>query len=271
MSKSIALKNISKYALYEASVQDAADDAKILYKLYTRIRGYKPHSFREDFCGTFKIASEWVKIHRDNSALGLDIDPVPISYGKEFHWPELTKDQQNRLSIRVQNVLKPTKPSADLIAACNFSYWIFKKREQMIHYFSQVRKSLKSDGLFFLDIVGGYEMMELHKDRHRYKLGKTPFTYIWQLERFNPITHDGFFSISYEIKGGKKMKRAFTYDWRVWTIPELRECMAEAGFKRSWVYWEKDDRNGHGTGEFYASEKEENCPVWIAFIVGSKN
>jgi len=259
----------NKYALYEASVQAAEDDAEILRELYSKIRKKQARRFREDFCGTFQVAAEWVKKSPKNKALALDIDPAPLAYGREHHLSKLDASQQKRLRVMQKNVMTVTSPKSDLIAASNFSYWIFKERKAMIRYFKAVRQSLQAKGLFFLDIVGGTEMIEEHKDTNRFKVGKQSFTYYWELERFNPVTHEGFFSISYKMKGGKKQKQVFTYDWRVWSIPEIRECLHEAGFEKTWIFWERDDEDGQGTGEFYLTEKEENCPVWIAYVVGS--
>ena len=66
------------------------------------------------------------------------------------------------------------------------------------------------------------------------------------------------------------MRRAFEYDWRMWTIPEIRECMEDAGFKSTYVYWEGDDGDGGGNGEFERITTEENCEAWIAYVVGLK-
>ncbi len=258
-----------KYRLYEASVQDAADDARILAKIYHQIRKRPARKFREDFCGTFKIAAEWVKRHSQNSALALDIDPEPLAYGKKTHFSALSLAQQKRLHIFQKNVLSRTEP-VDIVGALNFSYWIFKTREKLIDYFKHAKLSLKKDGLLILDCVGGTEMIEEAVDRHSYGRAAERFVYEWRHESYNPINNEGVFSISFELKNKKKLKRAFVYDWRVWSIREIRECLAEAGFKNSWVFWEQEDKNGEGTGEFKRTERTENSAVWIAIIVASK-
>ena len=67
------------------------------------------------------------------------------------------------------------------------------------------------------------------------------------------------------------MKRAFTYEWRYWTMPELKDLLREAGF--SWVqsYFEQtDDEEGEGNGEYELDEtgkSAENCAGWIAYII----
>ena len=63
-------------------------------------------------------------------------------------------------------------------------------------------------------------------------------------------------------------KRAFSYDWRMWTIPEIREAMADAGFKATHVYWEGTARNGLGNGVFTRKARGESCQAWIAYVVG---
>ena len=53
------------------------------------------------------------------------------------------------------------------------------------------------------------------------------------------------------------MDNAFTYEWRLWAIPEVLEMLKEAGYAKSRVYWERyeetdeDDDELEGTGEYY--------------------
>ena len=109
-------------------------------------------TFREDFCGTFKLSCEWVKLNPHFESYGVDLDPEPIAYGKENYLPELLKDQQDRIKITEGNVLDAGLPRTDIIAACNFSYFIFKERETLKKYFANNLKALNDDGIFILDI-----------------------------------------------------------------------------------------------------------------------
>ena len=65
------------------------------------------------------------------------------------------------------------------------------------------------------------------------------------------------------------MKNVFTYDWRIWSIAEIRELMAEAGFRRSHVYWEGDDGK-QGNGKFARDENGGTEMIWIAMILAEK-
>jgi len=65
------------------------------------------------------------------------------------------------------------------------------------------------------------------------------------------------------------MKKAFTYDWRLWTLPELQELMQEAGFHDVSVYLEGwDDDADEADGIFRKRKQAENIPGWVGYVVG---
>jgi hypothetical protein len=59
---------------------------------------------------------------------------------------------------------------------------------------------------------------------------------------------------------------AFVYHWRLWSIPELRDCLAEAGFKRIEVYSELTDAVDQ-TGRHYVRPVEDPDELEETFIV----
>ena len=79
------------------------------------------------------------------------------------------------------------------------------------------------------------------------------------------------FCIHFRFKDGSALSRAFQYDWRLWTLPEIRELLIEAGFERADVYWEGTDKEtGEGTDVYRRREHAESDPAWIAYVVGVK-
>jgi hypothetical protein len=76
--------------------------------------------------------------------------------------------------------------------------------------------------------------------------------------------------IHFKFPDGSKIKKAFTYEWRLWTAPELRELLLEAGFSKATVYWEGEDEDGEGNGEFTPDEKGVADYAWIAYVVAEK-
>ena len=259
-----------KYALYELSVQSPDFHAEWFVDIYKGIRGRYPRHMREDFCGTFKLSCEWVKRNKNNTALGVDLDPEPLAYGRRTHLRELSQEQQSRLTIVNDNVLSITAPKVDVVLACNFSFYIFKDRGTLVRYLRGCLRSLRKDGIAILDLAGGPGMIEPMRERKKLNSPETGrFTYSWHQKSFDPITHDAQYAIHFDFPDGKKMHDAFTYDWRLWTLPEVRDAMIEAGFSKAKVYWETEHK-GEGTGEYIASEHGDNAYAWVAYVVGLK-
>ena len=50
--------------------------------------------------------------------------------------------------------------------------------------------------------------------------------------------------IHFKFPDKTKIKNAFTYNWRLWTMVEIRELLSEAGFANVVVYWEGEDEDG---------------------------
>jgi hypothetical protein len=96
------------------------------------------------------------------------------------------------------------------------------------------------------------------------------FTYYWDQKSFDPISQNGMYAIHFKDRDGRMHRDCFTYDWRVWNIPEIREVMIEAGFRESRVYWEDPGPDGHGTDEYVQTEVGDNAHAWIAFVIGIK-
>jgi len=258
----VSLKKFDKYALYTEAVQSPDTDIPFFYKRYIDHRGKKPKIFREDFCGTFALCRSWVKMGKDLQAIGVDLDPEPIAYGMS-QMEKLKPDQQKRIQILNKNVFDKNLPSADVVVALNFSHFIIKERTEMIRYFKSVKKSLKKDGIMIIDCFGGSQVYEPNEEF----VDHTGFTYYWDQDSWDPVTSRAQFYIHFKIDGKEKVKKVFSYDWRVWTIPELREIFLEAGFKKTTVYWEGTTKKGEGDGNFKPSEKGEDCESWIAYIV----
>ncbi len=256
-----------KYELYSDAVQSPSEDVKFYRDRYIDIRGrdLKPTVLREDFCGGGAISCEWVKLNKNYKSVGLDLDVVPMDYGRKNYISKLTDDQMRRILLIKKDVLTKNLPKADIVCAVNFSYFFFKQREILRQYFANVRDSLKPNGIFLVDIFGGTQCTDAIIDKTRHK----NFTYFWDQKNFDPFSNEAKFAIHF--KYNKKMyKNVFTYDWRMWTIPEVKEIMIEAGFKSTEVFWEGTARDGSGSGMFKKIEKGEACESWIAYIVGVK-
>lgn len=260
------LEPFDKYFYYLASVQSPESDVSFMHDTYLQLRGKKPKVLREDFCGTFANCCSWVKLGRNYTAIGVDLDQEPLDYGTKHHWEKLSPGEQKRTSILRKNVLDPRLPTADVICALNFSYFCFKERPLMLKYFRSAYKRLAKDGMMIMDCFGGSKCYEANLEETEF----SKFSYFWDQDTFNPINNHCKFHIHYQRKGEPRRNRVFTYDWRLWSLPELSDILTEAGFSKVHIYWEGSDKKGEGNGVFTPSHVGEECESWIAYLVATK-
>ena len=117
------------------------------------------------------------------------------------------------------------------------------------------------------DAWGGSETQEVQEEERE----QEGFSYIWDQDDFDPLTYNTICKIHFEFEDGSRMRNAFVYDWRLWTLPELREIMDEAGFVDVHVLWEGTELDtGEGNGVFRRVKRGDPDEAWIAYVVGSK-
>ena len=134
-------------------------------------------------------------------------------------------------------------------------------------YFRACLGSLRSQGTLLLELAGGPGMISQTKETKTVRISKTKkVIYVWDQKSFDPVTRNGRYAIHFKLPNGKTLKNAFEYDWRLWTIPETKDALEEAGFSQVYVYWEAQEQ-GRGTGEYVQAETGDNAHAWIAYIV----
>ena len=258
-----------RHRLYELSVQYAASEIEFVDDTFKTLRGHRAKLLREDFCGTANVCCEWVRLRRNNRAIGVDIDPKVLQWGEENNLSKLTPAQRGRIDLRRENVLDSNTGAPDIVSAMNFSYWLFKERKQLQRYFRQVRESLADGGVFFLDAYGGYDSFkEIVEEREIEEEGG--FTYIWEQEKYEPVSGTLICHIHFDFPDGSRLKRAFSYDWRLWTLPEIRELLEECGFSRITTWWQGYDEDGESDGEFDIVTSADADAGWICYLVAEK-
>ncbi|MGI9229464.1 MAG: class I SAM-dependent methyltransferase [Gammaproteobacteria bacterium] len=253
------------HKLYEASVQCSESEIDFVDETFTELRKRPAILLREDFCGTMNTSCEWIKRRSENHAIGVDLEPSVLQWGREHHLAELSAEQHKRMTVLNENVLSVNSGPVDIVLAMNFSYWIFKTRELMQQYFRSVYESLNDDGIMFLDAFGGYEAFQVMDERTKH--GK--FTYIWDQADYNPISGDYLCHIHFKFRDGSKIENAFTYDWRLWTLPEITEVLTAAGFQVT-VYWDQEEDEDEDEDDYQPATKGDPDAGWLAYIVALK-
>lgn len=275
-SKRTMAEKADRHDLYEDSVQCPEEDVEFFGKTFKRLRGRRANLLREDFCGTAKMAVEWCLSHPERKAIGIDLDQPTIDWGRERHVLPNARKLGDRLTVFNANVLEPRVEKADVTAACNFSFCVFKEREEMKRYLSSARDGLADDGLLFLEIYGGTEATAVTEEERECD----GYDYVWDQHTFNPLTGETLCYIHFRFPDGSSLEKAFTYDWRLWTIPELVDMLKEVGFADTKIFWEQleeddgDDDNemlyGNGEYEDMTGKDVEQQESFLVYVVGIK-
>jgi hypothetical protein len=277
-------------------------------------------TLREDFCGTALECSEFVTHGRCpelRRAIGVDLCSAELEHARRVTLGRLSPSEASRIRFVQADVLQSeegapgsvlrepglaaaglpegaTSPGLDLVSAKNYSFNVFKTRPVLRSYFAKVLRSLNpSDGMFILDLYGGWESIYAQVDQPRpYSVDapqeawahpnvetevelftekvshKIRYDYIWEQASYNPITSETLCHIHFYFPGdGSWMRNAFTYDWRLWSVPELRELLEEAGFGSTKCYYSEFDDEGELSGDYEELEEATSCSAFAGYIV----
>ena len=250
-----------RHALYQQAVNAPVAHIDFIRKVYRGMRKREPRVLKEDFCGTALMAAAWAQRSPHNRAIGVDLDAEALAWGQqhnlERHGPSLAR----RVALVQADVLEDSSHRADIICALNFSYNLLLARHQLLAYLRNARRGLLPGGLFLLDCIGGTEaVIDFAEERRCHD-----FTYIWSQQGFNPLDHSANCSISFAFPDGSRIEPAFAYRWRLWTMPELRDCLAEAGFTGVRIFWEYSTEAGEA--RHVEIDREQNQEIWLAYVV----
>ncbi len=289
--------------LYERSVQSPESDCELFATIYEELRAATALVLREDFCGTAQLSLTWCLEDDQRRAIGVDLDSETLAWARSRNLEPNAEALGDRIELIQGDVLEVDNgeiAKADIVAALNFSFCVFKERHELKRYFEQIHASLNDRGVVFLEMFGGLTAIDTDEEIRELD----DFTYIWEQASFNPINNDIVCHIHFEFDDGSKIDKAFTYEWRLWSLPELRDLLYEAGFSNVRVYWEKvededadeeedddaevggggddeedeedddddddDDEMLEGTGEYEEVEIVEQQDSWLVYVVGEK-
>ncbi|KAL2899468.1 Release factor glutamine methyltransferase [Bienertia sinuspersici] len=166
-------------------------------------------------------------------------------------------------------------PGRDIVCAFNYSCCCLHKRKELVEYFKHALDALsKKGGIFVMDLYGGTS------SEHELKLSrKFPnFTYTWEQAEFDVIQRMTRISLHYQLnKPQKKIRNAFSYSWRLWSLPEIRDCLEEAGYRaiHFWIREMPDTERNRSTRGFNTSRDDKYEEVtsfqqqdaWNAYVV----
>ena len=250
---STAARRADKHALYELSVQQPM----LIIDLIESRAAFEPLVLREDFCGTANLASTWVASGERRRAVGIELDPRVLHYADRRHRRSLGA-AASRLELIESDVMR-CRAQADVLVSLNFSHFVFKSRPGLLAYLRHVRRCIRPGGLMLLDLYGGPGAMVAGEDQREFG----DFTYVWEQASYNPLTAQVRNYIHFRFRDGSQRRRAFTYDWRLWTMAELREALIEAGFAEVEVWYE-------GETAFERKLNLAEYDAWVAYLIARR-
>jgi ubiquinone/menaquinone biosynthesis C-methylase UbiE len=237
---------LDRHECYELCVQSP----RHVVTLLRGIHGNLPTRLREDFCGTAAVGIRWCAEADARgeaaSVVGVDLDPTCLERAKRHAREAGVLD---RMTLRLADALSTTAGDepADVVFVGNFSIGYIHERRDLVAYLTRCHTRLRrgqggfGGGVFVCDLYGGASAFRLGglERRHPGRRGET-IHYAWSHDRADPRTGMVENSISFRVEFGGEIvaehPRAFVYRWRLWSLPEMRDAMLEAGFARSAVF-----------------------------------
>ncbi|MDX9910285.1 MAG: hypothetical protein RBS39_00490 [Phycisphaerales bacterium] len=263
---------MDRHDLYNACVQSPTQ----LVPFLRAIAGEGAHALGEDFCATGEIAKEWVRVVPGGRGVGVDHDAALIERAR--------RDAPRNAVFECADVMDAREP-VDLVFVGNFSIGEIHERDALVAYLRHARGRLDASpaGLFVCDTYGGESaycigsverMHPAPADRSGNRPGVPPagarIRYTWEQREADPLTGRVVNALHFRVEHGRDVLEehtdAFVYHWRLWSVPELRDAMRDAGFVRTAVYAKLADAVD-ADGNAYVSPVESPDELDESFIV----
>jgi SAM-dependent methyltransferase len=264
---------VDRFDLYELCTQTPELDVALL----RAIHGGAPRVVGEDFAGTAALSREWVRSVRGGRAIAVDRDPEPLARAQGVAGVECVVADVRRVARRV-----------DLLVALNFSWCMLHERRDLVAYLRRARRRLTRGGCFVADLYGGdgaFMQGKLREERRGPDGEK--IVYEFEQREADALTGRVVDALHFDVtpRGGApgtprarrlRLRDAFVYDWRLWSIPELRDALHDAGFARSEVHSRFEHARSGGGGRVARvhvrplATSQQLGRSWCVFVVGRR-
>jgi hypothetical protein len=122
-----------------------------------------------------------------------------------------------------------------------------------VRYFARSRERLRKGGVLACDTYGGASAFRVGAiERSHWIEGAARIRYVWEQREADPFTGEVVCAMHFRVERGgeivQSIEDAFVYRWRLWSVPELRDALAEAGFAWTEVRSELYGDPGLGLG-----------------------
>lgn len=253
---------MNRFTLYTMCVQDPP----VLAAFLRAVHGGSPTTLREDFSGPAAICSAWLLSSPSARAIAVDSDAEPLRHA--------LKDP--RLKLIRKDVISATN-RADIIAGLNFPLGYWHTRPELVKYLALTRKRLNPGGVCVFDLYGGADAFTPGTTTKLVRPAPgIRVRYHWEqidADAVSGIVHNAIhFDVLEKGKKPRRIRNAFEYHWRLWSIPELFDALDDAGFSRAEVYHRLGDAVD-SDGRMYVQPidiDERLDPSWVVYVAGRK-
>ena len=248
------MPRLTRFDLYELAVTNAGPLARMLHGAWDG-RTSSP-VLREDFSGSAALARSWASLF--GPAIAVDRDAEPLRACLARGGDEV---------VRIREDVRRCRRKADVIAATNFAMGYWHARTDLVGYLRHARACLKPGGLFCCDLYGGSDAFTTGTWTRRLRAGGGErVEYRWEQVEAQPQTGLVRNAIHFRVGGGPVMRNAFTYHWRLWSIPEMREAMLDAGLDEVRVFDRMADAID-SEGRVHVRPLDDDEPLDDPFVV----
>ncbi len=264
-------KRPHRLRLYQQAVQHPQAEVAFALKAYAHHRGKipPPTLLREDFAGSAAVAAAWVAFDADHQAMAIESHAPTVRWAGRHTLPALGR-RADDLHLLHADVLAARGPKVDITLALNFSCFIYHTRDDLRAYFRHARRCLRDRGLLIIDAYGGPGAMRAGTQwRTVQPPDAEPFEYGWEQRGYDAVTQKVDCRIHFRFVNGDARPNAFRYDWRLWSLTELRELMLEAGFAGVHIWCDRFDlAAGLADGQFRPRKSIPAREDFVAYVVG---
>lgn len=264
--------------LYELCVQSPGH----MVSLLRAIHGGGATVLGEDFAGTGALCRAWCAAAKGNRAIAVDLDSGVLARAAAQNGVEVVVGDARSAS-------DPARHVADVVFAGNFSIGYMHSRADLMAYMRHAAARLRPGGVVVIDTYGGESSFRGGSVERVHPVAQGAYegvpdgcrvVYTWEQREADPLTAMVTDVLHFRLERGEGRARdvlqewpeAFVYPWRLWSVPELRDAMREAGLARTDVYATLPDAvDGDGNAYVEPVTGEDLEESFIVLVAGRRD
>lgn len=244
---------MDQHDCYELCVQSPRHVAPFLHALH----GGEPTVLREDFSAAAALSRRWIadglRAGTKRRAVAVDLDPDILARAARENEAAGMSDAIRLIQGDCTQLPVSPADACDIIFVGNFSIGYIHDRAALLRHLRASRDRLALGNAGF---GGGILVCDTYSGPSAFKEASITRThpgrtrelvrYTWEQREADALTAMVTNVLHFQVEiDGEVVARfpdAFTYHWRLWSIPELREALLESGFTSTEVHQDVTDR-----------------------------